>query len=64
MSHKSKHKPDEAVHGYVGHLEVTAYPYSPIPHYTVVRDGFTTNINTTVKKGTYVGTVKFLNYDK
>ena len=52
------------IHGYVGHLEVITYPNSEIPHYKVLRDGFTTNIHITVKKGTYIGTVTFFEYER
>ena len=52
------------IEGYVGHLEVTAFPDSEIPHYVVHNDGFTTNVNILVKKGTYVGTVKFTSLKK
>lgn len=53
-----------AISGYIGNLEVIAYPYSEIPYYIVPNDGFTTNVNISIKKGTYVGTVEFLEYKR
>lgn len=55
---------DGGIHGYVGHLEVIAYPNSEIPWYKVLNNGFTTNVNIRVKKGSYVGVVKFLEYNR
>ena len=55
---------DGGIHGYIGHLEVIAYPNCEIPYYKVLHTGFTTNIHTIVKKGSYIGTVKFLEYNR
>lgn len=47
------------IRGYVGFLEVIAFPDSEIPHYVVPRDGFLRHYDEDIKKGTYIGTVKF-----